>query len=63
MTAPARFKQSDVSRAMKGAKSAGFQFVQVKIDVQGNMVINAAEAPDTLEPARINPLDRLLTGK
>lgn len=41
MTAPARFKQSDVTKAMRGARLAGFTSVRVKIDPEGNLDIIA----------------------
>ncbi|AOH83650.1 hypothetical protein AWL63_06340 [Sphingomonas panacis] len=59
MTAPARFKQQDITRALRGARAAGFTRVRVGIDVTGNMVIDAAD--DSVElPAPANPLDRIL---
>lgn len=58
MTAPARFTQSDITRAMKAAKSAGFSHVRVGIDLQGNIVIDAGESFAIAE--RKNPLDRIL---
>lgn len=60
MTAPARFLQADITRAMKGAKEAGFSRVRIEIDPLGNMVIDASDEPmpNTLRPP--NPLDRLL---
>lgn len=53
MTAPARFKESDVVRAMKGALKAGFDRVRVTIDRDGNLVIDAGWAP-----ANMNDDDR-----
>lgn len=58
MTAPARIKQQDMTRIMKGARKAGFSRVRVAIDLRGNIVIEASDEVD--EPVRINPLDRLL---
>jgi hypothetical protein len=58
VTAPARFTKTDVTRAMKGARDAGFGHVRVAIDVHGNMVIDASDSPTIV--ARANPLDRLL---
>ncbi len=40
MTAPARFKQSDVSRAIKGVKAAGAEIVRVEIDPSGKIIIH-----------------------
>lgn len=47
MTAQARFKQSDVTRAMRGARMAGFTSVQVKIDPDGNLTIVANDTAVT----------------
>ena len=58
MSAPARFSQADVTRAMKGAKAAGFTRVRVGIDPLGNLVIDASD--DAAPIDRRNPLDRLL---
>lgn len=62
MTAAARFKQSDVKRAMAGARDAGFNHVRVGIDPHGNIVV---EASNDAAPAigRANPLDRILGPK
>lgn len=40
MTAPARFRQSDVSRAMKGVKAAGGHVVRVEVDPNGKIIIH-----------------------
>lgn len=42
MTAAARFKQSDVTRAAKGAKAAGIRIGRIEIDPLGRIVIEAA---------------------
>jgi hypothetical protein len=44
VTAAARFKQSDVTRAAKGAKAAGIRIGRIEIDARGNIVIEAATA-------------------
>jgi hypothetical protein len=48
MTAVARFKQSDVTRAAKGAKAAGIRIGRIEIDMRGTIVIE----PATGGPAR-----------
>ena len=60
MTAPARFRQSDITRAMRGAKAAGFERVRIGIDAAGNIVIDAANDSGLPPMDRPNPLDRLL---
>lgn len=63
MTAVARFTQTDVTRAMKGARAAGFTRVRVGIDVTGNIVVDASDDPAPVGDGRRNPLDRLLEGR
>jgi len=41
MTAPAKFKQSDVTRATNGVKAAGVKVAKVEIDPSGKIVIYA----------------------
>lgn len=60
MSAAARFKQSDVTRAFKAARGAGFSRVRVRIDVDGSLVVDADDAAEPLAPVRQNPLDRIL---
>lgn len=43
---PTRFKQSDISRAAKGMRQAGFDAFTVRIDPRGNIEIIA----DHLKP-------------
>lgn len=52
MTAAARFKQSDVARAVKAVESAGVRVGTVKIDPLGNIVIlrEVASAPPPTNP-------------
>ncbi|NKI99629.1 hypothetical protein [Novosphingobium sp. SG707] len=61
MSAPARFTQTDVTRAMKGARKAGFSAIRVVIEPGGNIVMEASEAPNEAITRR-NPLDRVLKG-
>lgn len=56
----ARFKQADVTRALKGARLAGYGRVRVGIDVTGNIVIDAGDELGEVIPVRRNPLDRFL---
>lgn len=53
MTAPARFKQTDVERVLKAAKNCGFEDIRVRIDLSGRIeaiVGNAAnDAPQPVE--------------
>ncbi len=45
MTAPARFTQADINRAMKAARLAGYATVRVKIDQAGNLDVIASDGP------------------
>jgi hypothetical protein len=39
--APSAFKQSDITRAPRAARAAGFQQVRVEIDKEGKIAIDA----------------------
>ena len=54
---PRRFRQSDVTRAVKGAEAAGMHIGRIEIDPNGKIVIlSEAAAPS----ARDNPWDEVL---
>lgn len=44
MTAPARFKQSDIRRAMKAAEGLGFDEVRVVVGPDGKIEVIARKA-------------------
>lgn len=54
MTVPARFKQSDIARAIKGAKAAGCDEVRVELEPSGKIVILTGKLAGSEEP---NPWD------
>ena len=57
MTAPARFSQADVTRAVAGVTKAGMRVGRVEIDPNGKIVImSESVAP----PADVNPWDAVL---
>ena len=60
MTAATRFTQADVTRAMRGARQAGFSSVQVKIDADGvlTIVANDRAAADDGDWRKRQPLYR-----
>lgn len=61
MTAVARFKKVDITRAIAGATAAGMSIGRVEIDPNGKIVIlSAAESPPQ---GRVNPLDRILRNR
>ena len=39
MTAPARFRQSDMKRAAAGVMAAGIEIARIEVDLQGRIVI------------------------
>ncbi len=61
MTAPARFTQSDVARAVSGARKGGLTIASVTIDPNGSITI-AAE-PATGPALQVNPWDVVLKPK
>lgn len=58
MTVAARFKQVDVTRALKGAQAAGFRVGRIEIDRHGNIVILSEHAAPP--PAGANEWDEVL---
>ena len=50
MTAPARFRQSDIKRLLQGARAAGFEEVRVIIDREGQMELIAGKAASITPP-------------
>jgi hypothetical protein len=57
MTAPARFKQDDIKRAIAGVTAGGMRVGRVEIDPNGKIVIlSEAVAP----PADPNPWDAIV---
>lgn len=60
MTAPARFRQEDVTRIMRGAKKAGFSRVRLAVDPQGNILVDASDDQEENPAFKVNPLDRIL---
>lgn len=58
MTAPARFRQSDLKRAAQGLADAGLEVVKVEIDPSGKIVLftgNSRESPEPNEWADLEP--------
>lgn len=53
MTAPARFTQADIARALRGARSAGFAEVRVKIDQNGAIEVIVGKAANDLGPVEL----------
>jgi len=57
--APCIFRQTDLTRALKAARAAGFLSVRVEIDKEGKIAIVAGEGVDKSdEVASENPLDQ-----
>ena len=51
MTAPARFRQADLARALKAAKSCGFDDVRVRIDVAGQLEVIVGKVANDQPPS------------
>lgn len=58
MTAAARFTQSDITRAIKGARAAGVHEGRIELDRDGKIVI--IFGPDANRPAPANEWDEVL---
>lgn len=56
MTAPARFKREDLTRAVKGVRDAGVEIGRVEIDPTGRIIILPLAAAPILSAAA-NPWD------
>jgi hypothetical protein len=50
------FKQTDVTKAIRGAQNAGLSVQRFEIDRAGKIVVTAgqAEAPNIVEPERVS---------
>ncbi len=60
--APARFRQLDVARALKGARDAGIEPKRLEIDASGKIVLAFTEvAPaDAVTTEEANPWDEAI---
>lgn len=56
--APVQFKEADVSRALKGARKAGFAVGRVEIGKDGSITLVASSKDRTGEP--VNEWDQVL---
>lgn len=57
MTAAARFKQADATRALKAAVQAGLKPRGYRVEPDGSIYVDVGDAT---MPAHGNPLDRIL---
>jgi hypothetical protein len=57
MTARNSFKQDDVSRAVKGAVSAGLHVARVEISPKDGRIVIVAETQGTSRRTKTNPWD------
>lgn len=53
MTAPARFRQADLKRALKAARESGYDDVRVKIGAGGEMEVIVGKAANDEEPEEL----------
>jgi hypothetical protein len=56
--APCTFRQTDVTRALKAARRAGFERVRVEIDQDGKIAIVTGGGADKTDVAGENSLDQ-----
>ena len=61
MTAPARFKQDDVKRAVAGALGAGLRVGRVEIMPDGRIVVHTDSPAAQAARGSSNPWDSLLS--
>ena len=54
MTAPARFCQSDLQRALKAAKASGYEQVRVRIGMDGGLEVIVGNAANDSEPEELD---------
>lgn len=54
MTAPARFRQADIQRALKAAKKSGFEQVCVRIGVDGGLEVIVGTAANDQPPVELD---------
>lgn len=54
MTAPARFRQADISRALNAARKSGFDQVRVRISVDGGLELIVGSAANDPEPVELD---------
>jgi hypothetical protein len=60
MSAAARFKEADVTRAVRGATKAGMMVGRIEIDPNGKIVILSESVAPPVDP---NPWNDLINGK
>jgi hypothetical protein len=54
--APSNFRQQDVARAIRAAKSAGLDLVRVEVDPKTAKIVLIVKGDDEIE-TKINPFD------
>jgi hypothetical protein len=53
VTVHARFRQADLARALKAAKSCGYEQVRVRIGVDGGIEVIVGSAANDSEPEEL----------
>jgi hypothetical protein len=56
--APAKFRQADVTRAMRGAIKAGLSVSRVEIDRDGKIVVICSDYAQTIEESPEEAMER-----
>jgi hypothetical protein len=57
---PYKFKQTDVTRAIRGAHAAGVQVARVVIDSDGRIVVELDDGTGPLATRSANPWDKMI---
>lgn len=57
---PALFRQSDLTRALKGAQAAGLSVARVEVDASGKLVVVIGEPAKAAEGQPTNEWDEVL---
>lgn len=61
MGAKARFTEAQITRALKGAKAAGYTRVRLRIDVDGTLTIEPSNEPME-DRSKVSALDLRMFG-
>ena len=54
-----KFRQRDLTRAVKGAMAAGLSVARVEVDTTGRIIVIAGKAAETGEPSHVNEWDEV----
>ena len=55
--APSNFRQQDVTRAMRAARTAGFELMRVEVDVRTGKITLVVREDEDVKTVEVNPFD------